>query len=109
MTFVIKSRAGVGFGRSISSPNGSKDVYHWKACSYKNGILDVAFTLKLHEGSQAKGKYILFWCSQCKCSGLGQVELPSQLSERDLGVTCGVNISESTDGDGGQTVSVVGN
>lgn len=36
---VRRLRAGDGFGLSMSSPRGEKDVYHWYASSYKNGIL----------------------------------------------------------------------
>ena len=39
-------RAGVGFGLSIISPRGENEVYHWKACSYRNGILYV-FTIRM--------------------------------------------------------------
>ncbi len=37
---VRRSKAGVGFGLSMSSPRGEKEGYHWYACSYKNGILN---------------------------------------------------------------------
>ena len=34
-----RSRAGVGLGRGMRSPRGSKDSYHWYDSSYKKGTL----------------------------------------------------------------------
>lgn len=52
-------RAGVGFGLSIISPRGENEVYHWKACSYRNGILYVIFEsgedLDLRESTHCSG------------------------------------------------------
>lgn len=83
-TLSRRSSAGVGSGCSINSPSWSNESYHWNACSYRNGILEMPqpeFTVQCSMHS-------LLGRTKGESRGLRELQRTSELAKGYMCIAC---------------------